>query len=397
MESQDNQDNLAPNISDQGMAGLGQYLRSEREKQHITIEQVASATKISIKLLHALESDNYDELPAKPFVRGFVTSYARYLGLDSTDVLSRYEQYLSEKIGQRFKRPDNAPQHIFVESEKNIDRSKTVLSFVMAGFLIMAAFVFIVVKPSMKHRRHKHVEVAKTVSNKDIVTVVSPSAPQPKSVAETKDKSTEVKEKATAEVVAEQSEPKAEVAQAQPRQTASSPTTVVKEQTTAPAVKAEPKPDVVKKAAEELKKAPARPQGQAEPSETPASTGAAFNAPAVRSPTTGAVKWPTIPAGEVKEMLVVRAVEDSWIKYQADDFPVKQYTLHKGQKIYIRARNSIRFHSFKQKGVELSTDNITFKLQDKAQVVVLPTALEAQYRSSPFIAPNPQYLSTSAQ
>ena len=77
--------------------GLGEYLRSEREKRHITIEQVASATKINIKLLHALESDNYDALPAKPFVRGFVTSYTCYIGLDPREVLTLFDLYLDDK------------------------------------------------------------------------------------------------------------------------------------------------------------------------------------------------------------------------------------------------------------------------------------------------------------
>src|SRR5262245_34263106 len=124
--------------------GLGEYLRSEREKRNITIEQVASATKISLKLLHSLENDNYDALPAKPFVRGFVTSYVRYVGLDYREVLARFEPYLEEKSGSKFKRPADAP-HIFVEKDGQSDNSKTALTVVMVGFLVIAVIVFAIV------------------------------------------------------------------------------------------------------------------------------------------------------------------------------------------------------------------------------------------------------------
>ena len=54
---------------------LGEYLRSEREKREITIEQVASATKVGVRTLILLEADQYAELPVRPFVLGFVRSY----------------------------------------------------------------------------------------------------------------------------------------------------------------------------------------------------------------------------------------------------------------------------------------------------------------------------------
>src|SRR6516162_9457885 len=150
--------------------GLGEFLRTEREKRHITIEQVASATKINIKLLHALECDNFDALPAKPFVRGFVTSYTRYVGLDYREVLARFEPYLNEKSGLKFKRPEDAP-HIFVEREGQTDNSKTALSVVMISFLVVAAVVFAVLKP-LKHKRHGK-DKAPT-SNAELITVVPP-------------------------------------------------------------------------------------------------------------------------------------------------------------------------------------------------------------------------------
>ena len=51
---------------------LGSYLRQERERQRVSLQDIAAATKIQLKFLEALESDAYDQLPAAPFVVGFL-------------------------------------------------------------------------------------------------------------------------------------------------------------------------------------------------------------------------------------------------------------------------------------------------------------------------------------
>ena len=45
---------------------LGSYLRQERERQQVSLQEIAAATKIQLKFLEALEHDAYDQLPALP-------------------------------------------------------------------------------------------------------------------------------------------------------------------------------------------------------------------------------------------------------------------------------------------------------------------------------------------
>ncbi len=71
--------------------GFGQYLRSQRELRQISLEEVAAGTKIGIHLLRALEEERWESLPAEVFVKGFIKSYAEYIGLDPEDTLLRYE------------------------------------------------------------------------------------------------------------------------------------------------------------------------------------------------------------------------------------------------------------------------------------------------------------------
>lgn len=57
-------------------------LRTARERQGLTIKQLAEATKISQSVLTALETNEIDQVPGGLFVRAFVRSYAVEVGLD---------------------------------------------------------------------------------------------------------------------------------------------------------------------------------------------------------------------------------------------------------------------------------------------------------------------------
>lgn len=73
------------------MASLGQALREEREGRGISLEEVASSTKIVLRYLEALEADRLDRMPGGFFVRGIIRGYAKAVGLDPDEVLNRYK------------------------------------------------------------------------------------------------------------------------------------------------------------------------------------------------------------------------------------------------------------------------------------------------------------------
>lgn len=73
---------------------LGKYLKRERELRKIPLREVAKKTRVREYFLRAIEEDQYDLLPVVTYVRGFLLSYAKYLGLDPNDVLLRYESFL---------------------------------------------------------------------------------------------------------------------------------------------------------------------------------------------------------------------------------------------------------------------------------------------------------------
>ncbi len=69
---------------------LGVRLRRERQLRQLSLGELAGATRISVRMLEALEADDYEALPAPVFVRGYLRSCARVLGVDAEELLALY-------------------------------------------------------------------------------------------------------------------------------------------------------------------------------------------------------------------------------------------------------------------------------------------------------------------
>ena len=74
------------------MPSLGEELKKERESRGISLKEISNETKISLRLLEALEKDQLDILPGKFFNKAIIQSYAGYLGLDKDHVLNMYSE-----------------------------------------------------------------------------------------------------------------------------------------------------------------------------------------------------------------------------------------------------------------------------------------------------------------
>ena len=275
---------------------LGEFLRQEREKRGVTIEQVASATKIGVRTLYSLEADHYGDLPAKPFIRGFVSSYARFVGLDPKEVLTRFNDFIDEKASDRPVRDGGHSGYAF--EKRDGEQSRTILWFIMGGFIVLGGLVIFVFKPSLKHHRQGHVERLRAV--------YSPS-PEPSGSPEPMVSGSPNPVPATSETpapaVAPPIEPAKEVPQEKPPEKVIEPTSV-----------------------------PA-----AEPSVSP-------------SPT-ASVKPDRLNSGldltpdQVKYRVVFKALEDVWVRYQVDSKPVMKFILRKDRILVLRAQEWIRFQT----------------------------------------------------
>jgi cytoskeletal protein RodZ len=73
------------------VGNLGETLRERRVALGLTLEQVQEGVRIRQKLLDALEEGHYDRLPDPGYVRGYISSYARFLELDPVPLLNMYK------------------------------------------------------------------------------------------------------------------------------------------------------------------------------------------------------------------------------------------------------------------------------------------------------------------
>ena len=79
------------------MDSIGHTLRNERQLKQLSLEELAQTTRIPLKSLQQIEADEFAQLPGDIFVRGFVRSYAKALGVDSDPLLQRFEADRREK------------------------------------------------------------------------------------------------------------------------------------------------------------------------------------------------------------------------------------------------------------------------------------------------------------
>ena len=78
----------AEGAESKGEAEIGRLLEHKRKERGLTLEEVEQATKIRKRYLTGLERDDYAILPDAVYARGFLKTYANYLGLDG-EALSR--------------------------------------------------------------------------------------------------------------------------------------------------------------------------------------------------------------------------------------------------------------------------------------------------------------------
>ena len=74
------------------MEPLGLYLKQVRESKKLTIDKVIEDTFIMKKFILAIEDDDFSSFPGEAYLKGFLRNYGEYLGLDTSDLISRYER-----------------------------------------------------------------------------------------------------------------------------------------------------------------------------------------------------------------------------------------------------------------------------------------------------------------
>lgn len=120
------------------MPTLGEELRRIREEKGMNLREVSDATHIGTRFLQAIESDNYSILPGGIFNRGFVRSYARYIGMDEEQAMTLYNQQLEAQGGEAPRNP--APSLDGIEEEASSPWGS--IALIVITLLLLSAGIF---------------------------------------------------------------------------------------------------------------------------------------------------------------------------------------------------------------------------------------------------------------
>lgn len=157
------------------MDSIGAQLQQERERRSLSREDVAESTKITVQNLAAIEEDRFDYFPNRVYARAFLRDYANFLGLDSGELLDRYEQ---ERAGA----PEPAePAPEVRVSPKRRWRAVGVAALLLGIAACMALVAFVAYNESLESRsnasRHRHGRVQR------VGALPKPTPPKPEPVS----------------------------------------------------------------------------------------------------------------------------------------------------------------------------------------------------------------------
>ncbi|MDD5132129.1 MAG: helix-turn-helix transcriptional regulator [bacterium] len=77
---------------------IGTTLSEARKQKKVSLKKIAQETKISSRYLQALETETYDIFPAEVYLKGFMRSYAQYLGLDADEIVRAYDRQHNQPV-----------------------------------------------------------------------------------------------------------------------------------------------------------------------------------------------------------------------------------------------------------------------------------------------------------
>lgn len=81
--------------------GIGPTLREARNRRKIDLSEVEAAIKIRVRYLQAIENEEWDALPGGAYTRGFIRTYAFYLGLDGERLADDFSRSNAPAEGDR--------------------------------------------------------------------------------------------------------------------------------------------------------------------------------------------------------------------------------------------------------------------------------------------------------
>jgi cytoskeletal protein RodZ len=152
------------------MQTIGNCLKNGREARNIELSEVARSTKISKWYLDCLEKDEFDKIPGGPYIKGYIASYASFIGIEEDEILKRYDSLQIDSTDE-IEIQDHRPQDKKSQKSIGFSFSRKNLFILSMAVLILLAFGF-----TYFFFQNKTYSVAKVKDSQDSKLQSAPSA-----------------------------------------------------------------------------------------------------------------------------------------------------------------------------------------------------------------------------
>ncbi len=120
---------------------VGDILRKERITRRIALETIAKDLKLNVRYVRSLEANDYNDLPADPYIRVYLRSLAKYLMLDPEVILKKFYQERGIHDEKYRKGSDTQIAITMVEREKRDDLKPWMIILAVIFVLALASFI----------------------------------------------------------------------------------------------------------------------------------------------------------------------------------------------------------------------------------------------------------------
>src|SRR5688572_21251829 len=117
---------------------IGAELHAARLRAGLTLEQIASATKIKLPTLEALEANDVASLPRGVYLSGMIRAYAAQVGVDPQPLIDDVRQ--STAPPEAFVHPAAARRHPERDSRAGLAMIALLIGAMVGGGFLVAAF-----------------------------------------------------------------------------------------------------------------------------------------------------------------------------------------------------------------------------------------------------------------
>ncbi len=117
------------------MRNVSEILQETRESKNISVEEVSKNLKIKKTFIIALEKGEYDKLPSQSTTKGFIKIYAKYLGINTENIIAMFRRECKVVEGHQMKHKKNSVKIPFVLHSKTFFTILTII--IILGIIIV--------------------------------------------------------------------------------------------------------------------------------------------------------------------------------------------------------------------------------------------------------------------